>query len=276
MTDYALLYPGLEAAKQYSKTNALSLALLAKLAYEKASVGRAVAKQDWGFKHYQYFTMKKGRDIDTQAILCANDTDIVIAFRGTAEMKNDWLTNLQAVREAGPLRKTLAHEGFQDALFPAVIRIVNAIDSRITSGKRLWITGHSLGGALASLFAAMLLENKYDVYGVYTYASPRPGDAAFADNLNAAITGPHFRVVNESDVVPHVPPEPFFSHPGFRKILKAEEVVDDAESWFEERIKALRDFIQRVGNSFDVLDNHSLWGGGKSYIERLLIDYHRE
>ncbi|GGF54196.1 lipase family protein [Alteromonas lipolytica] len=276
MTTYAHLYPSLEGTENYSKKNALALALLAKLAYEKSTVGRKVARQQWGFKHYQYFTVKKGSDVDTQAILCANDTDVVIAFRGTAEMKNDWLTNLQAVREAGPLRKTLAHEGFQDALFPAVIRIVNAIDSRLTNSKRLWITGHSLGGALASLFAAMLIENKYNVYGLYTYASPRPGDATFADNLNAAIKGPHFRIVNESDVVPHVPPEPFFSHPGSRKILKEQRVVDDNRSWFKERIKALKDFVERVGDTFDVIDNHSLWGGGKSYIERLLKDYERD
>ena len=41
---------------------------------------------------------------------------------------NDWFANFQAVRDPGPLVKTKAHEGFQDALFPAVVGLTHAID----------------------------------------------------------------------------------------------------------------------------------------------------
>ena len=60
----------------------------------------------------------------------------------------------------------------------------------------------------------MLIENDYAVYGVYTFAAPRAGDGHFAEQLDANVQGPHYRVVNKGDIVPHVPPEPFFSHAG--------------------------------------------------------------
>ena len=50
----------------------------------------------------------------------AADNDVVVVFRGS-DSKEDWFANFQASQDPGPLGGTRAHEGFQDALFPAVI-----------------------------------------------------------------------------------------------------------------------------------------------------------
>ena len=73
---------------------------------------------------------------------------------------------------------------------------------------------------MASLNADILFKNGYDVYGLYTFTSPRPGDAGFAETLNDTIIGPHYRVANTGDIVPYFPPAPFFSHSKKRIILK--------------------------------------------------------
>jgi pimeloyl-ACP methyl ester carboxylesterase len=66
------------------------------------------------------------------------------------------------------------------------------------------VTGHSLGGAVATLAATYL--RKADITAdLYTYGSPRVGDVAFADAASAKGKGSTYRIVNKKDPVPHVP-----------------------------------------------------------------------
>ena len=279
--DFKTKSDSLLATPNYHKANAFKLALFAKLAYEKQRKARAQARR-WGFNRSVLLDIQKGKDIHTQCLVSANSTDIVVAFRGSEAKKEDWLSNLQAVREAGPLLGTKAHEGFQDALYPVAVGLANTIDEFKNNDQKLWFTGHSLGGALASLAAGVMAENNYPIFGLYTFASPRPGDKVFAEQLGEAIEGPHYRVVNSLDVVPHVPPEPFFSHPGNRKILKQEETKDDSDSWWDERVKVLRAFVDRSMNALDIASNHVLEvdddeeDDKQAYLYRLLADLNRD
>ena len=68
------------------------------------------------------------------------------------------------------------------------------------------------------------------------------------------------------------PPEPFFSHPGKRIILKEKGKLDSYDSWFEQRIEALKKFIASTANLLDVGDNHRLSADDESYIPRLKKD----
>ncbi|MEO0454820.1 MAG: lipase family protein [Verrucomicrobiota bacterium] len=248
------------------------MALISSLSYTNKTTASAVSKE-WGFNKCQFISVKKKPDIDTQCLVLADDQNIIIAFRGS-ESAEDWFANFQAVTDPGPLNNTKAHEGFQDALYPTVIRLTETINRFSDNDQKLWITGHSLGGALCSLHAGMLAENGFEVYGIYTFASPRPGDKDFADELMAKIKGPHFRVINSGDVVPHVPPEPFFSHPGNRVILKKTTRTSTAPSWMSERKFVLGLFVKATGRIKQVLDLkkvHVLDGDpAKSYIPKLI------
>jgi Lipase (class 3) len=80
--------------------------------------------------------------------------------------------------------------------------------------ERLYITGHSLGGAMAVLAAARLfgrgyeaLEPKKLIQGVYTFGQPMVGDRGFADACGHAFGPKLFRHVFRADVVPHLPPK---------------------------------------------------------------------
>lgn len=75
---------------------------------------------------------------------------------------------------------------------------------------KLYITGHSLGGALAALYATMLhyvgeTEVASKIGAVYTFGQPRIGDEDFADYAGEKLRGKYFRVVYCNDVVPRVP-----------------------------------------------------------------------
>lgn len=277
MTKFAKYFTGVKPKKSYDSEVSLSLAVACDLAYkEKCTILKTTPK--WGYRDVTFIDVKKGRDIDTQGYVMSNDTDIICVFRGSESIE-DWFSNFQAVRDPGPLDGTLAHEGFQDALFPAVIALTNVIDSMNHSSKRIWVTGHSLGAALCSLYSGMMIENGYTIYGIYTYASPRPADDIFASALNSEMAaGPYYRVVNEGDIVPHVPPEPFFSHPGTRRILEKNKVKKSTSDWTKLRNKMFNILMKMTGKLMelkDIGDNHRLYTNEKGYISRLIRDVSR-
>jgi hypothetical protein len=71
---------------------------------------------------------------------------------------------------------------------------------------RVFVTGHSLGGALAVLAASVLLsEGRQQIAAVYTYGQPRVGDPEFSAAFDAKLGALTFRYVNDLDIVPHVP-----------------------------------------------------------------------
>jgi hypothetical protein len=112
----------------------------------------------------------------------------------------------------------MVHKGFHDALH-AVWEIAyqngEILPARLLNrgDRAVWITGHSLGGAIAELCAAQAsFETHVPVQGVYTFGQPRCGDDAFARLVHAALGQRIFRFVNDRDIVPRVP---FFGM-GFR------------------------------------------------------------
>lgn len=114
----------------------------------------------------------------------------------------------------------------------AALRIGEII-GRERKNQEVWLTGHSLGGALAVILAATLRENGVPVHGLYTFGAPRVGDKEFAKQLNRGLRNKsHWRVVNEGDLVPHVPMEPFFCHAGKRMLLKKNgQVSEERKDW---------------------------------------------
>lgn len=132
-----------------------------------------------------------------------NANAMVITFRGTKEPE-DFLTdaNLDQVPLTPPL---FAHAGFAASLDGAYTQILEFARTRGT--RRLWLTGHSLGGALATLAAWRLQQDGVTVQGVSTYGSPRVGNTAFALSYEALFASrPTQRWVNANDPIPLIPP----------------------------------------------------------------------
>jgi triacylglycerol lipase len=78
-----------------------------------------------------------------------------------------------------------------------------------TECRQLWLTGHSLGGALAMLAANELFSRAErgaaPIAGVYTFGQPRVGNAGFRDAYDTLLKGRTFRIVHGDDVVPRIP-----------------------------------------------------------------------
>jgi hypothetical protein len=105
--------------------------------------------------------------------------------------------------------------------------------SGATKPKAFYITGHSLGGALATLALHRMLTTKMAIpekTAEYTFGTPRSGDATYASalwSLTRAANIPYYRFVHRVDIVPMVPPTGFgFSHIGSSLAADSEDGLD--------------------------------------------------
>ncbi len=152
----------------------------------------------------------------TQVYVISMPDAVVLSFRGT-QVDNFWSSVLDFAVDAQFLpapdsHGDLVHGGFLAALgevWPQVAAHLSAEQAR--SPRPLWMTGHSLGAALATLAANLCCDDpSLGLQGVYTFGSPRVGDSAFGANIRV----PVFRFRNDSDIVPHLPLGLLFRHVG--------------------------------------------------------------
>ena len=138
----------------------------------------------------------------TQAILLSYDGHIILAFRGTEPKSiRDIRADANGVLIDCPMTKGLVHKGFNDAYELVANDIQNKINEEVHRDKSLFITGHSLGGALATI-AAKRLHHKAGIAACYTFGSPRVGNKEWICGLKTPI----YRVVNAADAVTMLPP----------------------------------------------------------------------
>jgi triacylglycerol lipase len=132
--------------------------------------------------------------------------DVYLALRGT-ESAQDWMDDLEADQESWPWQdgRGRVHAGFLKLYRSLRDRALAAVDGLQSAGP-LWVCGHSLGCG-PSTMAVLDMRGRWPDRPLqhYNFASPRLAAPDFADSYNG-LAIPTFRVVNDSDVVPQVPP----------------------------------------------------------------------
>jgi hypothetical protein len=118
-------------------------------------------------------------EIGSDAILASNHLHIVIAFRGTATI-TDLLSDLVMVPFNG------VHAGFLywvESLRPELFDAVRKLQAQ--KERRVLITGHSLGGAMAQIFARMYAQSTGKAPdAVYTFGAPSCFSSSTAEFYN--------------------------------------------------------------------------------------------
>ncbi|BAZ12571.1 lipase class 3 [Calothrix sp. NIES-4071] len=190
---------------------------------------------NFGFAHYLFLKRKR---VPFGFIAQRQDTqDIYVVFRGTANLA-EWISNFKFVQQSykqannPPLCPTIprtilgeVHRGFyktyirpdlgnlidriydfnRDDNYNSIRDTIEKTLSNCPANSRVFVTGHSLGGALATIATLHIhLSERIPIKSpiLYSFASPRVGDMNFArnfDNLEC------YRIANSEDIVPKIP-----------------------------------------------------------------------
>lgn len=213
--------------------HAYSLAQVADLAYKRESVIEETARQ-WGFDQVRHHHTRFNPPFplqDTQAFTMASEKMIITAFRGTEPAQiRDWLSDATTPPWPGPAKTGYIHYGFGEALESVYPDVKETIDEFTTQGQSVWLTGHSLGGALAMLAGARLHleEPGLTVNGVCTFGQPRTCDRLLAEACNKGLAKRIHRFVNNNDIVPQLLPEPAYTHVDTLRYIDASGKVRDS------------------------------------------------
>ncbi len=197
-------------ASSFSLVNAWWLAEASTLVYADETYVRPRFREA-GLNRVVFFNRS-----GTQCFIASNSRFAIVAFRGSeiwnkdegfglSQMIADFMTDID-IRLSDWIRGGKVHSGFKTALDSVWDDMLPEIKRLRDRGVLIWVTGHSLGAALATL-AADRLPN---VQGLYTFGSPRVGDEEFQKRFEPIA----FRVINGKDIVGDVPPKGPYRHVG--------------------------------------------------------------
>ena len=229
------------------KTQLLIFANIAAITYEDPKTAKTKFKAI-GYNIVEFFDINNAQAY----LLKDNEGTHVLSFRGTEVTEpSDILADLKAGKNIEAIGGQI-HVGFKgeiNKLWPTIEKAVSGIES-------LYITGHSLGAAMATI-ASGRMQSK--VLALITFGSPRVGNKEYVNSLKVT----HYRVQNNYDDVTKVP---FilmgFTHHGthmylnyygaFRNLTPWQQIKDMVRS----RVKAYTKGQKFLGAYDHMMDNY--------------------
>lgn len=184
---------------------------------------------------------------------------IVVVFQGSQEAE-DWMTNFNLKSESFMDRGTV-HKGFYHALqlffqtikkqdFSLSKKVREAINKdieKLNEDTTIMLTGHSLGGALATLTGCYLYELGFDPNSleIYTFGAPPIGTKDFCTYYQDKLEV--YRLVNEYDVVPKLDKMSNFFHLGNEIVLPSNQG----------ELHACKGYIDNIIDRIEIYDRKS-------------------
>jgi len=199
----------------FALANARALIWFSQLAYETHRAPTiATVSRTWQFANVVPFIKHKTSlqgSFETCGLIGERAGAVILAFAGTDPgIWQNLATDFTPLPQGG----SDIHDGFRQAAAAAQPEIERAVQLSRQSGKPLFITGHSLGAALAALAAQTAVGLGSPPRAVYTFGMPRVGGAQFRTGYDASLGAVTYRLVHGIDLVARVPP----SLPGFRHV----------------------------------------------------------
>ena len=168
-----------------------------------------------------------------QAALVEHENYLALVFRGTDEL-SDWIDNINSFPEQALFGSF--HRGF----LHSVMDIWDELFARYTElNKRkprgLFLTGHSLGGAMATVATSILIQQDEAFTSTYTFGQPRAATRAASRIYNVEAGAKTFRFQNNNDIVTRAPARIMgYSHVGtYLYITQKQQILQDPGRWLE-------------------------------------------
>ena len=137
---------------------------------------------------------QKKNGFDPEVVVISTERYIIVAYRGTDMMEDErwgeWIGtdfNFLKAQSNRYFGRAKIHRGFLhsfELIQPKLLRYLKSIDA---GDKPIWVTGHSLGGAMAILTGLDLFKRGYCIQGVKAFGTPNAlGDQHFVNQLPEA------------------------------------------------------------------------------------------
>jgi len=195
-----------ENVPEFSLENAYLSLNAAWLSYNKSEAFKISQLRSWGFERMRELPAD---GLGTRGYIADHGDYLVIAFRGT-DSKKDFTSNAlfyqtQAPRYLGA-KGAWMHKGMKSMyseLRPTLLDIFSEFDGL---HKPIYLSGHSLGGALAVITALDLANSGAKIHSIYTFGQPKVGNLALVHKVQALFGDRFYRIAIESDITSRVPP----------------------------------------------------------------------
>ncbi|HQR07833.1 MAG TPA: lipase family protein [Gemmatales bacterium] len=249
--------------------NALFLAHCSDAVYERGKLS--------DYKHYDQIAFETVETFegpnDTQGFVGATSEALVLAFRGTEPDRwQDWCTDFNSKQKIWLACQV--HTGFATAHDGVAAKYMELVRKLRTNNQTIYTTGHSLGGALATLAGKVLATGTQEGENlkpalVVTFGAPKVGDNRFVSTYGM----PLLRFVHNEDIIPHVSPIGAYNDGGSLLYFKADGKLTfnvNEVSTFTNRLKnAVSAIIAAKGRISDLVPNWIQDHVMERYIERL-------
>ncbi|CAI5522387.1 unnamed protein product [Closterium sp. Naga37s-1] len=177
---------------------------------------------------------------------------------------------------AAPSAAAQVHDGFLDgykSVKPRLLLLLKAILASSSEKYHIMVTGHSLGGALSTLFTYDLAQSDLKkqhgfTLSLYNFGSPRVGNHAFAARFNQLV-GDSWRIANDHDIVPRVP-YVFYKHVATGVVLRPDSQKLEKDALLKKRLDTITtvSFLQALAaRILPLAAQGELFGGGVSVVE---------
>lgn len=180
--------------------------------------------QNWVLNDVGFSSAKCFESGNVQGYWCANNDVALLAFRGTSN-PGQWLRDARFFPAEHSWGRV--HIGFRNGI-SEVEQALAEFDLVAQGVKHIWLTGHSLGGALAVLAASRLKIQTGLLPFLYTYGQPAVGLNDFAERFSIELPSRLWHFVNQSDIVTRVPVWPY-RHTGIVKRIVSPGVLEAAK-----------------------------------------------
>ena len=256
----------------FHQGNACWMAKIAEAAYrtkdgESAPAAERILEELRADPDGRGFQKVKGYDNkSSQAIFVDHRSFLCVAFRGTDEWR-DWLDNLDIGKTDEKLGLGKFHEGFWEATHDIWSKIDADIKgARSKKPRPLFITGHSLGGAMATVATAILVSEDRPFTSTYTFGQPRAVARDAGRLLNVECKDRFFRFCNNMDVVTRIPARlGGFTHVG-------QVIYIDNDLVMHKNIGRWQQFIDSMEGVVDNLKEQGV-SGGISSLKDMIQDH---
>lgn len=202
----------------------------------------------WGFgPEIRFLSRSAFGYYDTQALIAESDEIALVLFRGSehpvrvasrfVNALRDWLATdadmtMESFTDLGP--DVEVHRGFLRGFMAVAEAMADAVAAPVAAGRRLWVTGHSMGGALATLATPWLCSRGLPVSGVYTFGAPMVGGVGLSNLFRSLPVRAFHRYVLEGDPVPALPPRPtVYQHPVPPHVIHADGSISLADADYQ-------------------------------------------